>query len=175
MCTAAVVLDHGRLTAPPPPPHTHTPPQLASKDKDFRYMATSDLLQELSKDTFQVDPELEKRLCAAVATQLEDQSADISGIAVKWCVLLRVVLCCVVVVLCVQAGGRHTRQQPQQPRWQQAPTECSSCATPGTAPARAVVRAVVHHQHRTAASLVQHPHTQTAWASWCGAWASRAR
>lgn len=60
--------------------------QLASKDKDFRYMATSDLLQELAKDTFQVDAELERKLCSAVATQLEDQSADISGIAVKWCV-----------------------------------------------------------------------------------------
>jgi hypothetical protein len=28
--------------------------QVASKDKDFRYMATSDMLNELSKDTFQV-------------------------------------------------------------------------------------------------------------------------
>jgi hypothetical protein len=28
--------------------------QVASKDKDFRYMATSDLLNELSKDNFQV-------------------------------------------------------------------------------------------------------------------------
>lgn len=58
--------------------------QVASKDKDFRYMATSDLLNELSKDSFQVDPELEKRLCSVVAVQLEDQSGDISGLAVKW-------------------------------------------------------------------------------------------
>jgi len=48
-------------------------------------MATSDLLNELSKDTFpQVDPELEKKLCNVVAVQLEDQSGDISGLAVKW-------------------------------------------------------------------------------------------
>lgn len=59
--------------------------QVASKDKDFRYMATSDLLNELSKDTFAVDPELEKKLCGVVAVQLEDQSGDISGLAVKWC------------------------------------------------------------------------------------------
>ena len=61
--------------------------QIASKDKDFRYMATSDLLNELSKDTFRVDPEMEKKLCSAVAVQLDDQSGDISGLAVKWCAL----------------------------------------------------------------------------------------
>ena len=61
--------------------------QVASKDKDFRYMATSDLLNELSKDTFQVDSELERKLCKVVAAQLEDQSGDISGLAVKWCVV----------------------------------------------------------------------------------------
>jgi hypothetical protein len=47
-------------------------------------MATSDLLAELGKDSFRVDPELERRLCAAVAVQLEDISGDISGLAVKW-------------------------------------------------------------------------------------------
>ncbi|KAF6251732.1 armadillo-type protein [Scenedesmus sp. NREL 46B-D3] len=57
--------------------------KVASKDKDFRYMATSDLLNELSKDTFQVDPDLERKLCNVVAVQLEDQSGDISGLAVK--------------------------------------------------------------------------------------------
>ncbi|KAI8473659.1 MAG: armadillo-type protein [Monoraphidium minutum] len=57
--------------------------KIASKDKDFRYMATSDLLAELGKDSFKVDPELERRLCAAVAVQLEDASGDISGLAVK--------------------------------------------------------------------------------------------
>ena len=58
--------------------------KIASKDKDFRYMATSDLLNELSKETFKVDADLERKLCAVVAVQLEDQSGDISGLAVKW-------------------------------------------------------------------------------------------
>jgi cullin-associated NEDD8-dissociated protein 1 len=58
--------------------------QIASKDKDFRYMATSDLLNELQKDSFKVDGELEKRLSSALLTQLEDASGDISGLAVKW-------------------------------------------------------------------------------------------
>jgi hypothetical protein len=36
----------------------------------------------------QVDPELERKLCNVVAVQLEDQSGDISGLAVKWWVHL---------------------------------------------------------------------------------------
>ena len=59
-------------------------PQIASKDKDFRYMATSDLLSELQKDAFKVDAESERRLSQALLTQLEDASGDISGLAVKW-------------------------------------------------------------------------------------------
>ncbi|KXZ56874.1 hypothetical protein GPECTOR_1g789 [Gonium pectorale] len=57
--------------------------KIASKDKDFRYMATSDLLHELQKDTFKADAELEKKLCAVVLNQLEDPSGDISNLAVS--------------------------------------------------------------------------------------------
>lgn len=63
--------------------------QIASKDKDFRYMATSDLLNELSKSSFKVDSDLEKKLCSVIAVQLEDTSGDISGLAVKWCAMRR--------------------------------------------------------------------------------------
>lgn len=47
-------------------------------------MATSDLLNELQKDTFKADPEIEKKVVQIVLQQLEDQSGDISGLAVKW-------------------------------------------------------------------------------------------
>lgn len=57
--------------------------KIASKDKDFRYMATSDLLSELQKDSFKTDAESEKKICAVVLKQLEDQSGDISSLAVK--------------------------------------------------------------------------------------------
>jgi len=57
--------------------------KIASKDKDFRYMATSDLLNELQKDNFKADAEMEKKLCTAILNQLEDPSGDISGLAVK--------------------------------------------------------------------------------------------
>ena len=53
--------------------------------QDFRYMATSDLQNELSKDTFRTDDLTEKRLCTLILQQLEDISGDISALAVKWC------------------------------------------------------------------------------------------
>ncbi len=47
-------------------------------------MATSDLHNELQKPGFKTDPEMERRLCAAVLLQLDDASGEISGLAVKW-------------------------------------------------------------------------------------------
>ena len=58
---------------------------MASKDKDFRYMAASDLQSELAKDGFQVEGDSEQRLVQAVLQQLEDPSGDISALGVKWC------------------------------------------------------------------------------------------
>ena len=52
--------------------------------QDFRYMATSDLQNELLKPTFRVEQHIEKKLCAAVLLQLQDISGDISALAVKW-------------------------------------------------------------------------------------------
>jgi cullin-associated NEDD8-dissociated protein 1 len=47
-------------------------------------MATSDLLNELQKDSFKVDADMERKLCTVILTQLDDASGDISGLAVKW-------------------------------------------------------------------------------------------
>uniref|UniRef100_K3X436 TATA-binding protein interacting (TIP20) domain-containing protein n=1 Tax=Globisporangium ultimum (strain ATCC 200006 / CBS 805.95 / DAOM BR144) TaxID=431595 RepID=K3X436_GLOUD len=51
-------------------------------DKDERYMATSDLCNELNKDT-ELGPYLEPKVCAAVLKQLDDKSNDVQAIAVK--------------------------------------------------------------------------------------------
>jgi cullin-associated NEDD8-dissociated protein 1 len=59
--------------------------QMVSKDKDFRYMATSDLLSELNNPNFRTDPETERRIMELVLKQLDDASGDISALAVKWC------------------------------------------------------------------------------------------
>jgi len=47
-------------------------------------MGTSDLLAELNSESFKVDPDTERRVCHVVLQQLDDQSGDISGLAVKW-------------------------------------------------------------------------------------------
>ena len=60
-------------------------PQVASKDKDFRYMAASDLQGELAKEGFQVEGDSERRVVQVVLQQLEDPSGDIQNLAVKWC------------------------------------------------------------------------------------------
>ena len=67
-----------------PPPPAPLPPSLLVL---HRYMATSDLANELAKDSFRFDsPTTEKQVSEVVLTQLEDASGDISGLAVKWCV-----------------------------------------------------------------------------------------
>lgn len=47
-------------------------------------MAVSDLQRELQLDSFKVDEYNERRLCDIMLNLLEDQSGDISGLAVKW-------------------------------------------------------------------------------------------
>ena len=58
--------------------------QMTGKDKDYRYMATSDLLSELNKDGFKADADLEVKLSNIIIQQLDDVAGDVSGLAVKW-------------------------------------------------------------------------------------------
>jgi len=57
---------------------------MTGKDKDYRYMATSDLLNELNKEGFKADADLEIKLSNIVLQQLDDVAGDVSGLAVKW-------------------------------------------------------------------------------------------
>ncbi|KAG8368925.1 hypothetical protein BUALT_Bualt15G0097100 [Buddleja alternifolia] len=57
--------------------------KMTGKDKDYRYMATSDLLNELNKEGFKIDVELEAKLSNIVIQQLDDAVGDVSGLAVK--------------------------------------------------------------------------------------------
>jgi len=56
---------------------------MTGKDKDFRYMATSDLLNELNKESFKLDMDLEMKLSSIILKQLDDVAGDVSGLAVK--------------------------------------------------------------------------------------------
>lgn len=58
--------------------------QMTGKDKDYRYMATSDLLNELNKEAFKADADLEIKLTNIIIQQLDDAAGDVSGLAVKW-------------------------------------------------------------------------------------------
>jgi cullin-associated NEDD8-dissociated protein 1 len=55
-----------------------------SRDKDFRYMATADLVVELNKDSFKLDADSEKKLTTSVLKLLEDNSNQVQELAVKW-------------------------------------------------------------------------------------------
>ncbi|XAR49295.1 hypothetical protein NMG60_11032451 [Bertholletia excelsa] len=57
--------------------------KMTGKDKDYRYMATSDLLNELNKEGFKLDADLEMKLSNIVLQQLDDAAGDVSGLAVK--------------------------------------------------------------------------------------------
>lgn len=57
--------------------------KMTGKDKDYRYMATSDLLNELNKEGFKLDAELEAKVSNVVIHQLDDAAGDVSGLAVK--------------------------------------------------------------------------------------------
>jgi cullin-associated NEDD8-dissociated protein 1 len=55
-----------------------------SRDKDFRYMATADLVTELNKEAFKLDPDSEKKLTTQLLKLLEDNSNQVQELAVKW-------------------------------------------------------------------------------------------
>ncbi|KAL8527648.1 hypothetical protein ACS0TY_005482 [Phlomoides rotata] len=57
--------------------------KMTGKDKDYRYMATSDLLNELNKEGFKIDVDIEAKLSNIVIQQLDDAAGDVSGLAVK--------------------------------------------------------------------------------------------
>eukprot|EP01119_Soliformovum_irregulare_P025203 TRINITY_DN9265_c1_g3_i1.p1 TRINITY_DN9265_c1_g3~~TRINITY_DN9265_c1_g3_i1.p1 ORF type:complete len:1236 (-),score=487.10 TRINITY_DN9265_c1_g3_i1:55-3762(-) len=57
--------------------------KMNSRDKDFRYMATADLVAELNKDTFKIDADYEKKLTTKVLQLLEDNSNTVQELVVR--------------------------------------------------------------------------------------------
>lgn len=56
---------------------------MSSSDKDFRFMATNDLMTELQKDSIKLDDESEKKVCKSILKLLEDQNGEVQNLAVK--------------------------------------------------------------------------------------------
>ncbi|XP_006901109.1 PREDICTED: cullin-associated NEDD8-dissociated protein 2 [Elephantulus edwardii] len=57
--------------------------KMTSSDKDFRFMATSDLMSELQKDSIQLDEDSERKVVKMLLKLLEDKNGEVQNLAVK--------------------------------------------------------------------------------------------
>eukprot|EP00299_Pterocystis_sp_00344_P020314 c9966_g1_i2.p1 GENE.c9966_g1_i2~~c9966_g1_i2.p1 ORF type:complete len:1235 (+),score=329.41 c9966_g1_i2:37-3741(+) len=57
--------------------------KMNSEDRDFRYMAVSDLAQEFEKRSVRLDGNLENKITSQLLKLLEDKSADVQGLTVQ--------------------------------------------------------------------------------------------
>lgn len=57
---------------------------MTSSDKDFRFMATNDLMSELQKDSIKLDDDCEKKVVRMLLKLLEDKNGEVQNLAVKW-------------------------------------------------------------------------------------------
>lgn len=56
---------------------------MTSTDKDFRFMATNDLMTELQKDSIKLDDDSERKIVRMVLRLLEDKNGEVQNLAVK--------------------------------------------------------------------------------------------
>lgn len=56
---------------------------MSSIDKDFRFMATNDLMTELQKDSIKLDDDSERKVVKMVLRLLEDKNGEVQNLAVK--------------------------------------------------------------------------------------------
>uniref|UniRef100_A0A3P9AC87 TATA-binding protein interacting (TIP20) domain-containing protein n=1 Tax=Esox lucius TaxID=8010 RepID=A0A3P9AC87_ESOLU len=57
--------------------------KMTSTDKDFRFMATNDLMMELQKDSIKLDEDSEKKVVTMLLKLLEDKNGEVQNLAVK--------------------------------------------------------------------------------------------
>jgi hypothetical protein len=57
--------------------------KMSSSDKDFRFMATSDLMNDLQKESIKLDDDSERRIVKGVLKLLEDTNGEVQNQAVK--------------------------------------------------------------------------------------------
>ena len=61
---------------------------MASSDKDFRFMATNDLMGELQKDSIKLDDDSERKVVKMLLRLLEDKNGEVQNLAVRWYVIV---------------------------------------------------------------------------------------
>ena len=57
--------------------------KMSSVDKDFRFMATNDLMAELQKDSIKLDDDSERKVVCSVLRLVEDKNGEVQNLAVK--------------------------------------------------------------------------------------------
>ncbi|XP_023708081.1 cullin-associated NEDD8-dissociated protein 1-like isoform X1 [Cryptotermes secundus] len=57
--------------------------KMTSSDKDFSFMATSDLMTELQKDSIKLDDDSERKVVKMLLRLLEDKNGEVQNLAVK--------------------------------------------------------------------------------------------
>ncbi|XP_074601185.1 cullin-associated and neddylation-dissociated 1 [Brevipalpus obovatus] len=57
--------------------------KMTSADKDFRFMATNDLMAELQKDSIKLDDDSERKIVKMLLKLLEDKNGEVQNLAVK--------------------------------------------------------------------------------------------
>uniref|UniRef100_A0A7N6ACR5 TATA-binding protein interacting (TIP20) domain-containing protein n=1 Tax=Anabas testudineus TaxID=64144 RepID=A0A7N6ACR5_ANATE len=57
--------------------------KMTSTDKDFRFMATNDLMLELQKDSIKLDEDSERKVVSMLLRLLEDKNGEVQNLAVK--------------------------------------------------------------------------------------------
>ncbi|KAL1433050.1 hypothetical protein MTO96_002025 [Rhipicephalus appendiculatus] len=57
--------------------------KMTSSDKDYRFMATNDLMQELQKDSIKLDDDSERKVVKMLLKLLEDKNGEVQNLAVK--------------------------------------------------------------------------------------------
>uniref|UniRef100_A0A3Q2QS02 Uncharacterized protein n=1 Tax=Fundulus heteroclitus TaxID=8078 RepID=A0A3Q2QS02_FUNHE len=57
--------------------------KMTSTDKDFRFMATNDLMLELQKDSIKLDEDSERKVVNMLLRLLEDKNGEVQNLAVK--------------------------------------------------------------------------------------------
>ncbi|VVC31483.1 Hypothetical protein CINCED_3A016263 [Cinara cedri] len=61
----------------------HLLEKMTSSDKDFRFMATNDLMSELQKDSIKLDDDSERKVVKMLLRLLEDKNGEVQNLAVK--------------------------------------------------------------------------------------------
>ncbi|CAD5224823.1 unnamed protein product [Bursaphelenchus okinawaensis] len=57
--------------------------KMTSVDKDFRFMATNDLMGELEKEALKLDDEIEKKITRTLLKLLDDKNGEVQNLAVR--------------------------------------------------------------------------------------------